>query len=221
MTPKPPRRFRPIQDTLPVSGKARLNWGFLGLLYTHLHVPVASFAAPIRPAARVPSFRAGRWAPLFTTALFGLWACDRFNRAVNANRGKEAAMLIGAAGTVVDEYSFRAASFALMLGLFVTDSRPRRLCSGFRCAGMLRSTPPGSAARRGRFPNFGFRVTRPTGPLSLGPALFAGVSVWLGCGMSAHCIGGWLFCPVQDRRRRSGGHGVTSKKPSEKAVFRT
>src|SRR6266850_7180769 len=96
-----------------------LNWGFLGLLYTSFYMCRYNFSIANKTISAEFGFNRAQMGTIITTALFA-YACGQIiNGLLTDHIGGKRAMLIGAAGTVVMNILFVAASFAGMLGLFV------------------------------------------------------------------------------------------------------
>ncbi len=162
---------------------------------------------------------------IITTALFA-YACGQIiNGLLTDWMGGKRAMLIGAAGTVVMNILFGAASFAGMLGLFIAIRGADGYLQAFGAPGMVKiNTAWFSHRERGRFSGiFGFMINLGRfGIFSLGPALLSGFTVlglltvpplhwrWLFWAPSLICVvvaAGMAFT-VEETPEAAGFHGV-------------
>ena len=112
-----------------------LNWGFLGLLYTCFYMCRYNFSIANKSISDGVWFQPGgdglhhhrpRCLPTPAGMIINGLLTDRM--------GGKRAMLIGAAGTIVMNMLFGAASFAGMLGLFIAIRGCGRLLAGIRRA---------------------------------------------------------------------------------------
>ena len=95
------------------------NWGFLGLLYTSFYMCRYNLSIANKAISDEFGFNRGQMGSIITTALLA-YACGQIiNGLLTDQIGGKRAMLIGAAGTVVMNILFGAASFAGLLGLFI------------------------------------------------------------------------------------------------------
>ena len=124
-------------------------------------------------------------------------------------------MLIGAAGTIVMNILFGAASFAGMLGLFIAIRGVDGYLQAFGAPGMVKINTAWFRHReRGRFSGiFGFMINLGRlGIFTLGPALLAGFTI-LGLIHIPPLHWRWLFwtpsviCAVGGRRHGADGEG--------------
>ena len=117
---------------------------------------------------------------IITAALF-VYACGQIINGLLTDRmGGKRAMLIGAAGTVIMNFLFGAASYAGMLGLFVAIRGIDGYMQAFGAPGMVKINAAWFAHReRGRFSGiFGFMINLGRlGIFTLGPALLAGFTI--------------------------------------------
>ena len=112
-----------------------LNWGFLGLLYTSFYMCRYNFSIANKSISEEFGFSRAQMGYIITAALFA-YACGLIINGLLTDRmGGKRAMLIGAAGTIVMNILFGAASFAGMLGLFIAIRGRGRLPAGLRRAG--------------------------------------------------------------------------------------
>src|SRR5215467_7356646 len=133
MNPTPalahPPRFR---------ARRGLNWGFLGLLYTSYYMCRYNFSIANKAISEEFGFSRAEMGYIITTALFA-YACGQIvNGLLTDWMGGKKAMLIGAAGTVVMNVLFGAASFAGMLGLFITIRGVDGYLQAFGAPGMVK-----------------------------------------------------------------------------------
>src|SRR5258706_16275750 len=111
----------PAHISHPPGFRARrgLNWGFLGLLYTSFYMCRYNFSIANKSISTEFGFSRTQMGYIITTALFA-YACGQIiNGLITDHIGGKRAMLIGAAGTIIMNILFGAASFAGMLGLFI------------------------------------------------------------------------------------------------------
>src|SRR5437660_4816005 len=166
-----PRGFRPRRG---------LNWGFLGLLYTSFYMCRYNFSIANKSISEEFGFNRAQMGSIITTALFA-YACGQIINGLITDRiGGKRAMLIGAAGTVVMNILFGAASFAGMLGLFVAIRGLDGYMQAFGAPGMVKINAAWFRHReRGRFSGiFGFMINLGRlGIFTLGPALLAGFTI--------------------------------------------
>ena len=157
-----------------------LNWAFLGLLYTSFYMCRYNFSIANKSISDEYGFSRGEMGYIITTALFA-YACGQIINGLLTDRiGGKRAMLIGAAGTIVMNLLFGAASFAGMLGLFVAIRGLDGYLQAFGAPGMVKINTAWFAHReRGRFSGiFGFMINLGRlGIFTLGPALLAGFTI--------------------------------------------
>src|SRR5438045_5901580 len=97
-----------------------LNWGFIGLLYTSFYMCRYNLSIANKSISSEFGFDKGQMGLIITTALLA-YACGQIINGLLTDRiGGKRAMLIGAAGTIVMNILFGAASFWGALGLFMT-----------------------------------------------------------------------------------------------------
>jgi OPA family glycerol-3-phosphate transporter-like MFS transporter len=179
-----------IESTAPPSSRIQyppgfrarrgLNWGFLGLLYTSFYMCRYNFSIANKSISTEYGFSREQMGYIITTALFA-YACGQIiNGLLTDHIGGKRAMLIGAAGTIVMNILFGAASFAGMLGLFIAIRGLDGYMQAFGAPGMVKiNTAWFSHRERGRFSGiFGFMINLGRfGIFTLGPALLAGFTV--------------------------------------------
>src|SRR6266852_5008976 len=168
---KHPAGFRPRRG---------LNWGFIGLLYTSFYMCRYNLSLANGPISAEFGFSKSQMGQIITTALLA-YACGQIiNGLLTDHIGGKRAMLIGAAGTVVMNILFGAASFAGILGLFIAIRGVDGYLQAFGAPGMVKiNTAWFKHRERGRFSGiFGFMINLGRfGIFNLGPALLAGFTV--------------------------------------------
>jgi len=202
-----------------------LNWGFLGLLYTSYYMCRYNFSIANKSISTEFGFNRAQMGYIITTALFA-YACGQIiNGLITDHIGGKRAMLIGAAGTIVMNIIFGAASFAGMLGLFIAIRGVDGYLQAFGAPGMVKINAAWFSHReRGRFSGiFGFMINLGRfGIFSLGPALLAGFTVlglvtipplhwrWLFWAPSIICalVAVAMALTVQETPEQAGFHGV-------------
>jgi MFS transporter, OPA family, glycerol-3-phosphate transporter len=202
-----------------------LNWGFLGLLYTSFYMCRYNFSIANKAISEEFGFSRAEMGYIITTALFA-YACGQIINGLLTDRlGGKRAMLIGAAGTIVMNICFGAASFAGMLGLFIAIRGLDGYLQAFGAPGMVKINTAWFAHReRGRFSGiFGFMINLGRfGIFTLGPALLVGFSVlglvhvpplhwrWLFWTPSIICalVAVVMALTVKETPEEAGFHGV-------------
>ncbi|HWX21415.1 MAG TPA: MFS transporter [Candidatus Binatia bacterium] len=157
-----------------------LNWSFLGLLYTSFYMCRYNLSLANKSISEQYRFTRAEMGYIITTALFA-YACGQIINGLITDRiGGKRAMLIGAAGTIVMNILFGAASFVGMLGLFIAIRGVDGYLQSFGAPGMVKINAAWFRRReRGRFSGvFGFMINLGRlGIFSLGPALLAGFTI--------------------------------------------
>src|SRR5689334_7657153 len=157
-----------------------LNWAFLGLLYTSYYMCRYNFSIANKSISDQFGFTKTQMGGIITTNLFA-YACGQIINGLLTDRiGGKRAMLIGAAGTIVMNILFGAASFAGMLGLFIAIRGVDGYLQAFGAPGMVKINAAWFNHReRGRFSGiFGFMINLGRlGIFKLGPALLAGFTI--------------------------------------------
>src|SRR4029078_9897602 len=92
-----------------------LNWGFLGLLYTSYYMCRYNFAIANKSISAEFGFSRAQIGSIITTSLLAYAFGLIINGLITDHIGGKRAMLIGAAGTIVMNILFGAASFMGML----------------------------------------------------------------------------------------------------------
>ncbi len=157
-----------------------MNWGAIGLLYTSFYMCRYNFSLANKAISEEFHFSKENMGSIITTALLA-YACGQIINGLLADKlGGKKAMLIGAAGTIVMNLLFGAASFWGLLGLFVVVRGIDGYFQAFGAPGMIKINAAWFDPReRGRFAGiFGFMINLGRfGIFKLGPALLAGFSV--------------------------------------------
>ncbi len=199
-----------------------LNWAFLGLLYTSFYMCRYNFSIANKSISEEFGFSRGQMGYIITTALFA-YACGQIINGLLTDRiGGKRAMLIGAAGTIVMNLLFGAASFMGMLGLFIAIRGVDGYLQAFGAPGMVKINTAWFAHReRGRFSGiFGFMINLGRlGIFTLGPALLAGFTI-LGLIHVPPLHWRWLFwTPSLICAGAAVGMALTVKETPEEAGF--
>ncbi len=199
-----------------------LNWTFLGLLYTSFYMCRYNFSIANKAISEQFGFSRGQMGYIITTALFA-YACGQIINGLLTDRiGGKRAMLIGAAGTILMNVLFGAASFAGMLGLFIAIRGVDGYVQAFGAPGMVKINTAWFAHReRGRFSGiFGFMINLGRlGIFTLGPALLAGFTI-LGLIHIPPLHWRWLFwTPSLICAAAAVGMALTVKETPEEAGF--
>src|SRR5215813_4621652 len=137
-----------------------LNWTCLGLLYTSFYMCRYNLSIANKEISNEFHFSRAQMGYIITTALFA-YACGQIiNGLLTDKLGGKRAMLIGAAGTVLMNTLFGAASFLGMLGLFVAIRGLDGYLQAFGAPGMVKINAAWFQPReRGRFSGiFGFMI---------------------------------------------------------------
>jgi len=204
-----------------------LNWGFLGLLYTSFYMCRYNFSIANKSISEEFHFSRADIGSIITTALFA-YACGQIINGLLTDRiGGKRAMLVGAAGTILMNGLFGAASFAGMLGLFIAIRGVDGYLQAFGAPGMVKINAAWFNHReRGRFSGiFGFMINLGRlGIFTLGPALLAGFTVlglihipplhwrWLFWAPSIICalVAVGMALTVKETPEEAGYHGVVA-----------
>jgi len=166
-----PKGFRPRRG---------LNWGFLGLLYTSFYMCRYNLSLANKAISDEFHFSRADMGLIITVSLITYAAGQVINGLLTDRIGGKKAMLIGAAGTIVMNLAFGAASYAGMLGLFVAIRGIDGYFQSFGAPGMIKiNTAWFNRRERGRFAGiFGFMINLGRfGIFKLGPALLAGFTL--------------------------------------------
>jgi OPA family glycerol-3-phosphate transporter-like MFS transporter len=172
-----------------------LNWGVIGLMYTSFYMCRYNFSIANKSISDEFGFSKGDVGKIITTALLAYAFGQIINGLITDRIGGKRAMLIGAAGTIVMNVLFGAASFWGMLGLFVAIRGVDGYLQAFGAPGMIKiNTAWFRRTERGRFAGIvGFMIHLGRfGIFRLGPALLAGF-VFLGMWHVPPLHWRWLF----------------------------
>jgi MFS transporter, OPA family, glycerol-3-phosphate transporter len=172
-----------------------LNWGFIGLLYTSFYLCRYNLSIANKSISDEFGFSKGDMGWIITTAMLAYAFGQIINGLLADKLGGKRAMLIGAAGTVVMNLLFGAASFWGLLGLFVAIRGVDGYFQAFGAPGMIKINAAWfGQTERGRFAGiFGFMINLGRfGIFKLGPALLAGF-VFLGMWHIPPLHWRWLF----------------------------
>lgn len=175
-TAKPGTSWR---QKYPPGFRARrgLNWAVLGLLYTSFYMCRYNLSIANKSISDEFGFSRADMGKIITAALL-TYACGQIINGLLTDRlGGKRAMLIGAAGTVLMNICFGAASFIGLLGLFIAIRSLDGYLQAFGAPGMVKINTAWFAHReRGRFSGiFGFMINLGRfGIFTLGPALLDG-----------------------------------------------
>ena len=171
-----------IEKALPPGFRARrgLNWGALGLLYTSFYMCRYNLSLANKSMSEEYGFTRGQLGAIITTMSLAYGCGQIINGLLTDRMGGKRAMLIGAAGTIVMNILFGAASFVGALGLFIAIRGLDGYLQAFGAPGMVKINTAWFRHReRGRFSGiFGFMINLGRfGIFNLGPALLAGFTV--------------------------------------------
>ncbi len=172
-----------------------LNWSFIGLLYTSFYMCRYNLPLANKAISTEFGFSKADMGLLITTALMTYAFGQIINGLLTDHFGGKRAMLIGAAGTVVMNVLFGAASFWGTLALFVVLRGIDGYFQAFGAPGMIKINAAWfSHTERGRFAGiFGFMINLGRfGIFKLGPALLAGFT-FLGMWHVPPLHWRWLF----------------------------
>ncbi|MCE9519445.1 MAG: MFS transporter [Verrucomicrobia bacterium] len=194
MSDLPSSGHRPLY---PPGFRARrgLNWGFIGLLYTSYYMCRYNLPLANKSISAEFGFSKGDMGLIITTALLAYAFGQIINGLLTDHYGGKRAMLMGAAGTIVMNVLFGAASFWGMLGLFVVLRGIDGYMQSFGAPGMIKINAAWfSHTERGRFSGiFGFMINLGRfGIFKLGPAVLAGFT-FLGMWHVPALHWRWLF----------------------------
>ncbi|MDP3071835.1 MAG: MFS transporter [Opitutaceae bacterium] len=212
---------------LPEGFRARrgLNWGAVGLLYTSFYMCRYNLPLANKSIADEFGFSKSDMSDIISTQLYAYAIGQVVNGLLTDKLGGKRAMLIGAAGTILMNVAFGAASFASMLWLFMLVRGIDGYMQSFGAPGFIKvNTSWFSVRERGTFAGiFGFMIN--LGRLLnnwLAPSLLAGF-VFLGMWHVPPLHWRWLFwvpagiaviaaitlaLVVKDTPEEAGFHGV-------------
>src|SRR5271170_6075191 len=171
-SPPYPRGFRPRRG---------LNWGYLGLLYTSFYMCRYNLSIANKSIADQYHFSYSQMSDILTAWTLAYAFGQIFNGLLTDRIGGKKAMLIGAAGTVVMNILFGAASAWGILGLFMLIRGIDGYVQSFGAPGMTKiKTAWFAKTERGGFAGiFGFMINLGRlGIFNFGPALLAGFTLF-------------------------------------------
>jgi len=154
-----------------------LNWGFIGLLYTSFYLCRYNFPIANKAIADEFHFNKAQMGTIVTTVALAYAFGQIINGLLTDRIGGKKAMLIGAAGTIIMNIAFGAASFVGLLWLFMLIRGLDGYLQAFGAPGMVKMNSAWFAPReRGRFAGiFGFMINLGRfGIFKLGPSLLVG-----------------------------------------------
>ncbi len=166
--PPYPAGFRPRRG---------LNWGYLGLLYTSFYLCRFNLSVANKTIADQYHFSYSQMSTIIFTSTLIYAFGQIFNGLLTDRIGGKKAMLIGAAGTVLMNVLFGAASVMGILGLFIAIRGLDGYFQSFGAPGMTKiKTAWFTKPERGGFAGiFGFMINLGRlGIFNFGPALLAG-----------------------------------------------
>ncbi len=211
-----------IQHPPGFRARRGLNWGFIGLLYTSFYMCRYNLSIANKSISDEFHYDRAQMGYIITTALF-VYACGQIiNGLLTDWMGGKRAMLIGAAGTVIMNFLFGAASYAGVLGLFIAIRGIDGYVQAFGAPGMVKINAAWFAHReRGRFSGiFGFMINLGRfGIFTLGPSLLSGFVI-LGMIRIPPLHWRWLFwTPSVICAIVAVGMALTVKETPEEAGF--
>jgi sugar phosphate permease len=171
--PRPyPSGFRPRRG---------LNWGYLGLLYTSFYMCRYNLSIANKAISDQYHFSYSQMSDILTAWSLAYAFGQIFNGLLTDRIGGKKAMLIGAAGTIIMNVLFGAASAWGILGLFMLIRGIDGYVQSFGAPGMTKiKTAWFAKTERGGFAGiFGFMINLGRlGIFNFGPALLAGFTLF-------------------------------------------
>jgi sugar phosphate permease len=172
--PRPPypRGFRPRRG---------INWGYLGLLYTSFYMCRYNLSIANKSISDHYHYSYSQMSDILTAWSLAYAFGQIFNGLLTDRIGGKLAMLIGAAGTVMLNILFGAASAWGILGLFMLIRGIDGYFQSFGAPGMTKiKTAWFAKTERGGFAGiFGFMINLGRlGIFNIGPALLAGFTLF-------------------------------------------
>ncbi|HZZ42727.1 MAG TPA: MFS transporter [Tepidisphaeraceae bacterium] len=158
-----------------------LNWGYLGLLYTSFYLCRFNLTVANKTIANQYGFSYSQMSTIIFTSTLVYAFGQIFNGLLTDRIGGKKAMLIGAAGTVVMNIAFGAASVWGILGLFIAIRGIDGYFQSFGAPGMTKiKTAWFAKTERGGFAGiFGFMINLGRlGIFNFGPALLTGFTLF-------------------------------------------
>jgi sugar phosphate permease len=172
-----------------------INWGYLGLLYTSFYMCRYNFSIANKSIADEFHFSYSQMSSILIAWTWVYAFGQIINGLITDRIGGKAAMLIGAAGTIIMNVLFGAASAWGILGLFIAIRGIDGYLQSFGAPGMTKiKTAWFVKTERGGFAGiFGFMINLGRlGIFNFGPALLAGFS-FFGLVHVAPLHWKWLF----------------------------
>jgi MFS transporter, OPA family, glycerol-3-phosphate transporter len=157
-----------------------LNWGFLGLLYTSFYMCRYNLSIANGAISQQYGFSHEQMGKIITAWSLAYAFGQILNGLLTDRIGGKKAMLIGAAGTIIMNFAFGAASFWGFLWLFACIRGIDGYVQSFGAPGMTKiKTAWFPKIERGGFAGiFGFMINLGRfGIFTLGPALLAGFTI--------------------------------------------
>jgi sugar phosphate permease len=167
-----PRGFRPRRG---------LNWGYLGLLYTSFYLCRFNLSVANKAISDQYHFSYSEMSRIIFTSTLVYAFGQIINGLITDRIGGKKAMLIGAAGTIIMNVLFGAASVWGILGLFIAIRGIDGYFQSFGAPGMTKiKTAWFAKTERGGFAGiFGFMINLGRlGIFNFGPALLAGFTLF-------------------------------------------
>jgi len=167
-----PRGFRPRRG---------LNWGYLGLLYTSFYLCRYNLSVANKAISDQYHFSYSEMSRIIFTSTLVYAFGQIINGLITDRIGGKKAMLIGAAGTIIMNVLFGAASVWGILGLFIAIRGVDGYFQSFGAPGMTKiKTAWFAKTERGGFAGiFGFMINLGRlGIFTFGPALLAGFTLF-------------------------------------------
>ena len=158
-----------------------LNWGYLGLLYTTYYMCRYNFSIANKAISEEYQFSYSEMSSILTAWTLAYAFGQIINGLITDRIGGKAAMLIGAAGTILMNLLFGAASAWGILGLFMAIRGIDGYLQSFGAPGMNKiKTAWFVKTERGGFAGiFGFMINLGRlGIFTFGPAFLAGFAIF-------------------------------------------
>jgi OPA family glycerol-3-phosphate transporter-like MFS transporter len=202
-----------------------LNWSIVGFLYTSFYMCRYNISIANKPLSDEFGFSKGDMGDILAGFFYAYAFGQVLNGLITDRLGGKKAILIGAAGTVVMNLAFGAASFAGMLWLFILLRAIDGYSQSFGAPGFIKINASWfSQTERGTFAGvFGFMINLGRVAINqLGPALLAGFVFvglwqipplhwrwlfWVPAGI-ATVVGIVLAFAVKDTPEEAGFHGI-------------
>jgi OPA family glycerol-3-phosphate transporter-like MFS transporter len=223
----PPLDSKAERPKLPPGYRQRrgLNWGVVGLMYTSYYLCRYNLSLTNKAISDEFGFSKAQMGTIISSALICYAIGQVLNGLLVDKLGGKRAMLVGAAGTIVANIAFGAASFWGILGLFVVIRSIDGYMQAFGASGFVKINAAWfSQKERGTFAGiFGFMINLGRfGIFTFGPAFLAGFTFlwmweipplhwrwlfWIPAGI-ATVVAIVLAFVVKDTPEEAGFHGV-------------